>query len=312
MDRAVITHAHSDHLSQGSAAYLVAAPGQAIAAARLGGRSVESIAYGERTEINGVRVSLHPAGHVLGSAQVRVEHRGEVWVISGDYKTEPDPTCASFEVQRAHVFVTECTFGLPVYCWPDHTEVVRDIHQWITANRAAGTTSVLFGYSLGKAQRLLSMLDGLDIPIWTHGAVEGMTALYRAGGIHLPPTTPVASAMAQTDWSAGVVVAPPSAATSPWMHRFGDVSTAFASGWMHVRGARRRRNADRGFVVSDHADWPALVATIRATGAERVLATHGFTDVLARYLNELGLDAGVVPTRWEGEQDNEPAVGDSP
>lgn len=311
VDRAVITHAHSDHLSPGSGAYLVAAPGRAIAEARLGGGTVESVAYGVPTEIDGVRVSLHPAGHILGSAQVRVEHRGEVWVISGDYKTEHDPTCAPFELLPSHVFVTECTFGLPVYRWPAHRDVVRDLHSWIAANRAAGRTSILFGYSLGKAQRLLSMLQSLDIPIWTHGAVEAMTALYRAAGIPMPPTTPVASVAGHADWAAGVVVAPPSAAASPWLRRFGVANTAFASGWMLVRGARRRRNADRGFVVSDHVDWPALMATIRATGAERVLATHGFTDVLARYLGDMGIEAGVIPTRWEGEQDVEPTQVES-
>ncbi len=264
---------------------------------------MEATDYGAVTTINGVRVSLHPAGHILGSAQVRVEHAGEVWVVSGDYKTEPDVTCAAFEVQRAHVFVTECTFGLPVYRWPAHRDVVDDLHAWIASNQANGRTSVLLGYSLGKAQRLLSMLDGLEVPIWTHGAVETMTALYRAEGVLLPPTTAVSSVDGKPVWASGVVVAPPSAAASPWLRRFGTTSTAFASGWMLVRGARRRRNADRGFVVSDHVDWPALLATIGATGAERVLATHGFTDVLTRYLDELGIESGTIPTRWEGEQD---------
>jgi len=304
--RAVVTHAHGDHLAWGSDAYLVATPGRRLAEARLGGRSVDCMPYGETREINGVRISFHPAGHILGSAQVRVEHGGEIWVISGDYKTEPDDTCDPFDPQRAHVFVTECTFGLPVYRWPTTETLRNDLHHWINANRANGHASLLFGYSLGKAQRLLSMLTGFDGPIWTHGAVDSMTQLYREAGIVLPPTHPVSSMPRDTAWHQGVVIGPPSASSSPWIRRFGASRSAFASGWMLIRGARRRRGVDRGFAVSDHVDWPSLLRAIEATGASRVLATHGFTQQLARYLGERGVDAGVIPTRWEGEQDDVP------
>lgn len=312
--RAVVTHAHGDHLAWGHENYLVATPGRRLAEARLGNVQVETASYGEQRFMNGVTVSFHPAGHILGSAQVRVEHRGEIWVVSGDYKTDPDVTCAPFDPQQAHVFVTESTFGLPVYRWPATATVRADLLAWVSANRAAGLASVVFGYALGKAQRLLSMLTGFDGPIWTHGAVEQMTRIYRESGISLPQTTPVADAAPDTNWSTGVVVAPPSAAGTPWIRRFGAYHSAFASGWMLVRGARRRRGVDRGFPLSDHVDWPSMMSAIAATGASRIYATHGFTDVVARYLRELGYDAGVIPTRWEGERDDgsEPDVEPAP
>ena len=297
----MVTHAHGDHLSWGSGAYLVASPGRHLAESRLGGRAVESIAYGERRDLNGVTVSLHPAGHILGSAQVRVEHRGEVWVVSGDYKTEPDRTCAPFEAQRCHTFVTESTFGLPVYRWSPTDDVAGAMLGWIDDNRTAGHATIILGYALGKAQRILSMLADFDGPIWTHGAVETMTALYRNAGVRLPPTTPVSSMPRTTEWHRGVVVAPPSVRSSPWLRRFGSSRLAFASGWMAIRGARRRSGVDRGFTVSDHVDWPAMLEAIEATGAQRVLVTHGFTHHVARFLTERGFESGVIPTRWEGE-----------
>ena len=310
--RAVVTHAHGDHLAWGSDAYLVASPGEALARARLGGRAVDTVAYGEHRTIGGVDISLHPAGHILGSAQVRVEHHGEVWVVSGDYKTDPDPTCAPFEPIRAHTFVTESTFGLPIYRWPSESSVKRELLAWQAANRAAGRASIVFAYPLGKSQRLLAMLGDFVGPVWTHGAVETMTALYREGGIALPDTIPVHTTSGRVQWSDGFVIGPPSVQASAWLRRFGEQSLAFASGWMLVRGARRRRNVDRGFVLSDHVDWPALLATVANTGAERVFATHGFTQQLARYLQEQGLDAGTIATRWEGDSEEaDPGVEDT-
>jgi putative mRNA 3-end processing factor len=302
--RAVVTHAHGDHLTSGCDAYLVAEPGQALVRARVPAGLVDTAAYGETRTIGGVTISLHPAGHILGSAQVRVEYRGEVWVVSGDYKTVPDPTCAAYEAVPAHVFITECTFGLPIYRWPPESVVRDDVLAWQAANRSAGRASVLFAYPLGKSQRMLALLREFSGPIWTHGAVESMTALYRAAGIELPVTTPIQTAPQRTDWSDGFVLGPPSAQSSAWLRRFGEQSLAFASGWMLVRGARRRRNLDRGFALSDHVDWPALLAAIEATGASRVFATHGFTHELAHYLNEHGMAAGTIATHWEGEEDD--------
>jgi putative mRNA 3-end processing factor len=309
VDRAVVTHAHGDHVAWGCRAYLTSAEGVPVLRERLEPSArIRGAPYGEPVDVGGVRISLHPAGHVLGSAQVRVEHAGEVWVVSGDYKTEPDPTCTAWEPVRCHTFVTECTFGLPVYRWPAPGAVVDDIHAWWRANQAAGKASLLFGYALGKAQRLIAALDPAVGPVLTHGAVERMTRVYRTAGVPLPPTTH-AAASDRASWARAMVIAPPSADGSAWARRFGPQSTAFASGWMAVRGTRRRRAIDRGFTMSDHVDWPSLLAAIEATGAGRVWATHGYTGVLVRWLREHGLEAEALETRYEGERDD--TAGDS-
>ena len=302
VDRAVVTHAHGDHVAWGCGAYLTADPGLGVLRRRLEPTArIRGTAYGEPVDIGGVRVSLHPAGHILGSAQVRLEHAGEVWVVSGDYKTAPDPTCTPYQPVRCHTFVTECTFGLPIYRWPPTESVFDDIHAWWRANQHAGKATLLFGYALGKAQRLLAGLDPAVGPILTHGAVERMTALYREAGVALPPTTHVA-ASDSADWKRALVIAPPSADGSAWARRFGAHSTGFASGWMAFRGARRRSAVDRGFVISDHVDWPSLLGAIAESGAERVWATHGYTGVLERWLRERGVDALAIETRYEGER----------
>jgi putative mRNA 3-end processing factor len=306
VDRAVVTHAHSDHLTLGCRHYLVADRGVGVSRERLGQWQdrVEGIAFGDSRTINGVRVSLHAAGHILGSAQVRIESNGEVWVASGDYKTDPDPTCDAWEPVRCHTFITESTFGLPIYRWPAPRHVFAGVNAWWSANAAAGRTSLLFGYGLGKAQRLLAGLDASIGPILVHGAVDRMTQLYREAGVALPAT---AYATAARDTTRGaIVVAPPSADGSVWARRFGAQATAFASGWMLVRGARRRRSVDRGFTLSDHVDWPQLLQAITATGAERVLVTHGFTGPVVRWLREHGLMADALATRYEGERDDAP------
>jgi putative mRNA 3-end processing factor len=302
--RAIVTHAHSDHLTWGCDHYLVSDRGVGVSRERLGQFQdrVEGIAFGESRTINGVRVSLHPAGHILGSAQVRLELNGEVWVASGDYKTDPDPTCDAWEPIRCHTFITESTFGLPIYRWPAPRDVFASINAWWRENVASGRTSLLFGYGLGKAQRLLAGLDASIGPILVHGAVDRMTALYRQAGIALPETE-YATAVRGASTGA-MIVAPPSADGSTWARKFGAQSTAFASGWMLVRGARRRRSVDRGFTLSDHVDWPQLVAAIDATGAERVLVTHGFTGPVVRWLRDQGLQADALATRYEGERDD--------
>jgi putative mRNA 3-end processing factor len=304
--RAVVTHAHSDHLTWGCDHYLVSEAGAAVSRERLGAsaHALESVPYGEVRTINGVAVSLHPAGHILGSAQVRVEHRGEVWVVSGDYKTDTDATCATWEPVRCHTFITESTFGLPVYRWPTQREVFAQINAWWAANAREGVTSLLCGYALGKAQRLLAGLDPSIGPILTHGAVERMTAVYRREGVVLPATQYASEALRARATVGAMVIAPPSVTGSSWLRRFGTVRTAFASGWMRVRGARRRRGVDAGFTLSDHVDWPQLLQAIEATGAERVWVTHGFTGPVVRWLTEQGLEAKAIATRWEGERDD--------
>ena len=309
VERAVLTHAHADHATPGSRRYLAAREGEGVLRVRLGpDAAIEAADYGREVALGRVRVSLHPAGHILGSAQVRVEHRGEVWVVSGDYKLEPDPTCTPFEPVRCHTFVTESTFGLPIYRWAPQAETFAQVNRWWRANQEAGRASVLFGYALGKAQRLLAGLDPEAGPIYTHGAVEKLTEDYRQSGVPLPRTSHVASAPRGTDWSRAMVIAPPSAAGTPWMRRFGAASTGFASGWMRIRGARRRRAVDRGFVLSDHVDWPSLLASIAATGAERVWVTHGYREPVVRWLREHGLEAHAVASRWEGEADDAEAT----
>ena len=309
VDRAVVTHAHGDHATWGCRQYLASEPGRGVLALRVGpDASITTLGWGEPASLGGVRVSLHPAGHILGSAQVRLELGGQVWVVSGDYKTDPDPTCTPFEPVRCHTFITESTFGLPIYRWPEQHEVFAQINGWWRANAEQGRTSILYGYALGKAQRLLAGLDASIGPILTHGAVERMTAPYRAEGIELPATVHAALIARKADRLGAIVLAPPSAEGSAWTRRFAPSSSAFASGWMRVRGARRRRALDRGFTLSDHVDWPALLAAIDATGASRVWVTHGFTAVVTRWLQERGLDAKAIATRFEGERDDVPAA----
>ena len=303
VERAVITHAHGDHLRRGSRTYLCADAALRVVHHRLDTSAiVETVRYGEAVDLNGVRVSLHPAGHILGSAQVRVEHRGEVWVSSGDYKRAPDPTCAAFEPVRCHTFITEATFGLPIFRWDPPAVTVAEICAWWDEMRAAGRPAVIFGYALGKAQRLLAELASCtDRTVFVHGALIDLTDAYRASGVRLPPIARATEAARGTSFAGELIVAPLSARGSTWMRRFGDHSSAFASGWMRIRGARRRRGYDRGFALSDHADWDALVQTIHDTGAERVFVTHGYTHQLARFLGEHGLDAHAWQTQYEGE-----------
>lgn len=296
--RAVITHAHADHARSGHGHYLAAAPGQGVLRARLGDIRLQALAYGERITHHGVTVSLHPAGHVLGSAQVRLEHEGQVWVASGDYKVAPDRTCAPFEPVRCDVFITESTFGLPIYRWQPDEEVFADLNAWWAGNAAQGRATVVACYSFGKAQRILSGLDASIGPIVVHGAVEPLNRAYREAGVALPATAMVDELKDKADLRRALVLCPPSATASPWLRRFGESRIAFASGWMQLRGARRRGGYDRGFVLSDHADWPGLHAAIAATGAQRVIVTHGSVPVMVRYLTERGLQAQAFETEY--------------
>jgi len=303
--RAIITHAHGDHACRGSGRYLTTDRGLGVLASRLDPDAViDTVPYGDSMTIGDAAVSLHPAGHILGSAQVRIELHGEVWVISGDYKVAPDPTCDPFAPLACDTFVTECTFGLPIYQWPSAADVFEEINNWWRSNRDEGRASVIFAYSLGKAQRVLAGLDATIGPIMCHGAVQRVNAEYRQAGVCLPETEHAGLGVDKRDWSGAIMIAPPSAKASPWMRKFGDVSTAFVSGWMQVRGARRRRSVDRGFVISDHTDWPGLLDTIQATGARRILATHGRTGPLVRWLRESGYEADTLKTEYVGEHDD--------
>ena len=299
--RALITHGHADHARSGMGAYLATDVAAPVMRHRLGDIPIETIAYGEKRQIGGATVSFHPAGHVPGSAQIRVEVAGEVWVVSGDYKTVDDGLSEPFEPVPCHAFITECTFGLPVFTWVPQAESAAAINAWWAGNAADGNATVLGAYALGKAQRILHSLDASIGPILTHGAVEATNAVMRAQGIPLPDTTQVTPDLDAKAYPGAFILAPPSAHGTPWMRRFGPASTGFASGWMALRGVRRRRAADRGFVMSDHADWTGLNDAIKATGAGRVLVTHGYTSIFARWLNEQGYDAHIVSTDYHGE-----------
>jgi putative mRNA 3-end processing factor len=316
VSRAVITHAHADHARSDHGAYLATAISEGVLRSRLGADiSLQGLAYGEVVDLHGVHVSLHPAGHVLGSAQVRVEHHGRVWVASGDYfvsgvDSDTNTTCVPFEPLRCHCFITESTFGLPIYRWQPQAELFAAIDAWWMQNAEAGRASLILGYAFGKAQRILAGVDRSIGPIFVHGAVEPLNRAYRAAGVDLPETPLVTAVSDKSLFRRALIVAPPSVQGSVWTRRFGEHSDAFASGWMQLRGARRRRSVDRGFVLSDHADWPGLQRAIRETGAGRVIVTHGYEAVMVRWLQQQGLQAQSFATAY-GDDAIEADVADT-
>jgi putative mRNA 3-end processing factor len=297
-ERAIITHAHSDHARAGSQRYLCEASGAGVLRRRLPHASIETLRYGERRTIGDVVVSLHPAGHVLGSAQVRIECDGDVWVVTGDYKLAADGVAVPYEPVPCRVLITECTFGLPIYRWPDPLGVHAEIAAWWAGCRERRTTAIIAAYSLGKAQRLLKHLPADDGPILVHGAMTAMIEAHREAGITLPETIPAMRESAKAHRGRALVLAPPSALGTPWIHHFGPTETAAASGWMRVRGVRRRQSLDRGFILSDHVDWPGLNEAVRLSGCEEVGLTHGFVEPAARWFAERGLRTRIWATRF--------------
>lgn len=299
--RAIITHAHADHARPGCDRYLCASPGKIVLRTRIGhAASIDTVRYGETLWINGVKIVLAPAGHILGSAQVGLEHQGMRWVVTGDYKIQTDPTCAAFEPLEADVLVTESTFGLPIYRWPDPEKIAAEINQWWRDNQAAGRNSVLLAYALGKAQRLAAMIDPTIGPIVAHGSVMKMVRAYRDSGVRLPPIDGVPPQARKVGGGRALVIAPPSVAGHRWLKLFGKTSLAMVSGWMLLPAAHDNRVFDRGFVLSDHADFPGLLSAIEASRAKRVLVTHGTTESLAKLLRERGLDAMSLHTPFTG------------
>jgi putative mRNA 3-end processing factor len=301
VSRALITHGHSDHARPGHGSYLATDQAGPVIRHRLGRVAIEGIAYGAARQIGDVKVTFHPAGHVPGSAQIAVERAGEIWVVSGDYKLEPDGVSEPFVPVRCHAFISECTFGLPVFHWQPQQIVADKINQWWAGNAATGHVSMIGAYSLGKAQRIMAMVDPSIGPILTHGAITATTDILRDQGYPLPPTRHVGAGVDGKSHPGALVIAPPSALGSVWAGRFGQVEEAVASGWMALRGIRRRRGMASGFVLSDHADWAGLNAAVRATGAERVFVTHGYTSVFRRWLADQGFDAGIVETEYDGD-----------
>ena len=303
VERAVISHGHSDHAYPGHQHYLCTSDAMPVMRHRLylEDHSIQTLPYGEQVFINGVAFSFHPAGHIPGSAQIRVEYKSEVWVFSGDYKIQDDGISAPFEVVKCNVFITESTFGLPIYKWKPQAETFNEINEWWLKNQREGKSSVITGYTLGKSQRILMNVDPSIGRIFTHGAVDSINKVLRSQGINLPEAPRVTDDIPKEDLKGALIICPPSAVGSPWVRRFLPYSLGVASGWMKLRGTRRRRGADRGFVLSDHADWNDLNAVIRSTGAEKVYVTHGYSEIFAHWLNTQGIEAHEVKTRFEGE-----------
>lgn len=300
VDNAIISHGHADHSRWGHKNYITHHNNVPIIKHRLGDITVTGRQWGEKFSVNNVKFSLHPAGHIIGSSQIRVEHKGKVWVFTGDYKTENDGVSVPYEPVKCHTFITECTFGLPAFTWVPQHEVFENINQWWSQNKAEGKTSVLFGYSLGKAQRLLKHLNTDIGKIFTHGAVENMTRAVRSI-VDFPETHLITRETKKQELLGNIVIAPPSAHGSTWIRKMVPYVTASASGWMTFRGARRRRAIDKGFVLSDHCDWQGLLECVQATGAEKIICTHGYTEIFSRYLREKGYDARTEKTQYEGE-----------
>ena len=305
VDRAVITHAHSDHARWGMKSYLAHHDSAEVMRLRLGKEiSLQTFDYNQPLAINGVKISLHPAGHIPGSAQVRLEYKGKVAVVSGDYKVENDGLSTPFEPVKCHEFVSECTFGLPIYKWESQSDIFNQINSWWRSNVAEGRNTVLFAYSLGKAQRILQNLDQSIASVFVHGAVWNTNQALIANGIDIWDVPKVTAETPKSAFKGSLIIAPPSAIDTPWMRRFSPYRTGICSGWMAVRGARRRRAADRGFVLSDHADWEGLVTAITATEAERVYLTHGNTASFGKFLQEeRGIDAVELKTLFGEEEE---------
>jgi len=309
--RAVITHAHSDHAYQGHQFYLTQRQSIPVLKYRLGNQiNVQSLEYGETIEHNGVKISLHPAGHIIGSSQVRVEKNGEVWAVSGDYKTENDGITVPFEVVKCNTFITESTFGLPVFQWKPQSEVINQIQRWWKRNQEEETCSVLICYALGKAQRILCNLDLSIGEVYAHGAIENVNEVLRQAGEKIPPTLRIGAETSKQNLRRALVLATASVVNSAWIRKLAPFSIGYASGWMQIRGNKRRRAADVGFALSDHADWNGLNETVRATGAEKIFVTHGFTEQFSQWLNEKGVAADIVKTEYSGESFDENSVSD--
>lgn len=300
---AFITHGHSDHARWGHKKYLCVHESVPILNHRLKGANVSGIAYGEEVVVNGVSFSFHPAGHVIGSAQIRVSYKGETWVISGDYKVVDDGISQPYEPVRCDHFITECTFGLPVYEWEDQATTFEKINAWWRSNKEQGKTSLITAYSLGKAQRIIHNVDHSIGQIYTHGAVEGLNKILRKHNLLDRETTYVTPDLSTDTFTGNLIIAPGSAVGSSWAKKFKHLEVASASGWNAIRGMKRRRALDQAFVLSDHCDWPGLMAAIQATGASHIYPTHGYTDIFAQYLREQGFYAQPVTTEFTTEED---------
>jgi len=302
--KAIITHAHSDHARWGMGSYLAHHDSIPVLRYRLGQDiKAQGLAYGESIDINGARISLHPAGHIWGSAQVRLEYKGEIWVVSGDYKLQTDGISQPFEPIQCHSFITESTFGLPIYNFPDPLTVHREINNWWLQNKEEGKNTIIIAYALGKAQRILKHLDTSIGNVFTHGAVDNINKLYEQTIGPLPTARRIDATIDKKEIEGSLIIAPPSALSTPWLRKLNPYKLGICSGWMQLRGARRRRGADRGFILSDHCDWEQLNSAIKETGASNIYVTHGYKSIYAKWAqDEFGVKATEVETLYTGEQ----------
>jgi putative mRNA 3-end processing factor len=304
VERAIITHAHSDHARRGSKYYLSHELTLPVLRHRLGKNiRAEGLEYGETVHLNGVRISLHPAAHIIGSAQVRVEYMGEVWVVTGDYKVNDDPLAGAFESLRCHSFLTESTFGLPLYRWPDTDGIIDEINDWWRINAGSSIPSVLFGYSLGKSQRILSAVDRSIGPVYVHPTIEDINRLYRQAGIAIPDVQILHQDVPFESLSNALILLPPGSNELGRLRSGYECSVGCASGWMAIRRRQNAYGIDRGFVLSDHADWPGLLQAVERSGAEQVFVTHGYTAELTRYLVDNGIHAAALETLFTGDEE---------
>lgn len=302
---AVITHGHGDHARWGNKNYLAHDASKPILQTRLGADiSIDTMPYGETRMVRGVKLSLHPAGHIIGSSQIRLEHNGFVSVVSGDYKVADDGISTPFELVRCNEFVTESTFGLPIYNWLDQQQMFDNIKNWIHRNQANQRTSIFIAYSLGKAQRLMNGLEGVA-KIFVHSSIARLNKAMEEAGISLPQTHPWNTEISRSDVQGNIIILPPSLLGSNMIRKIPNGAIAICSGWMQVRGNRRWQSADAGFAVSDHADWGGLLQTVKATGAEKIFVTHGYTATFAKYLNEIGIAAEEVSTQYGNDEETE-------
>ena len=306
VDYAIISHGHADHSRWGNKHYLCHQDSKNILLHRLGKDiSIETLNFNEIKTINGVKVSFYPAGHIIGSVQIKLEYKGKVVVFSGDYKTNPDFITTPFEPVKCHEFITESTFGLPIYSWKAETVLQNQLQQWIVNNQKQNKTSVFFGYSLGKAQRIMSLVDGID-EVYVHSAINNLNQAISKSGIILPKSKLITSDFNKKDIQNKIVILPPALLGSNLLKKIPNAATAICSGWMQIRGNRRWKGVDAGFAVSDHADWDGLLSAVRATEAEKVYVTHGSQAVFSKYLNEIGIESQEVVTEY-GTEDNEDA-----
>lgn len=304
VEYAIISHGHADHARWGNKHYLCHNQSKAILQHRIGADiSIESLPYNEYKVINGVKVSFHPAGHILGSAQIRLEYKGYIVVFSGDYKTQPDFITTPFEPVKCHEFITESTFGLPIYKWKSEEELQQELQDWIVQNQQNNRTSVFLGYSLGKAQRIMKLVEKVE-EIYVHSAIHNLNKAIENSGITIPTTKLLTADFKKTEIQNKIVILPPALLGSKMIKKIPNAATAICSGWMQIRGNRRWKGVDAGFAVSDHADWDGLLSAVKATEAEKVYVTHGSQAVFSKYLNEIGIEAHELKTEF-GEDEIE-------